>query len=328
MTAPRRLARFAWGVLAYNVLVVAWGAFVRATSSGAGCGRHWPLCNGQIVPHTGRIETFIEMTHRASSFIALLLVVALLVWTRRVMPVGHFTRKTAAFAMAFMLGEAILGAGLVLLELVAGDKSIARGVSIILHLGNTFLLMAALAMTAWWLTVPSTKPTLSTKPPRVAMGFLVLSLASVLLVASTGAIAALGDTLFPSHSLTESLAQDLGPMSHVFLRLRLLHPFFACASGVLVIATSRLLRAVRPESARVRSLSLGLTTLFCMQMAAGLLNVTLLAPVWMQLVHLTLADFTWLALVLSGVEMRWGLELTAVPSAQVTPSFGASAPVA
>ena len=311
MSAPpavsRQLSRFAWGVLAYNLIVIAWGAFVRATGSGAGCGRHWPLCNGEVIPHPQKVETLIEAGHRGTSGIALIAVVALLVWTFRAVPKGHVARKSAVLAMVSMLGEAILGAGLVLLELVAGDKSIARGFSIVLHLGNTFVLLAALTMTAWWLTMPLAEGARE-KLPRMATGFVLFAMTSVMIVAGAGAIAALGDTLFPSRSLREGLAQDLGPMSHVFLKLRLLHPFLACASGVVVIAASRIARAVRPASSRVRLASIALTLLFCLQMAAGLLNVSLLAPVWMQLVHLLFADFTWIALVIAAIEMRWGLE--------------------
>ncbi len=43
-------SRYAWGVLLWNVLVALWGAYVRATGSGAGCGSHWPTCNGEILP--------------------------------------------------------------------------------------------------------------------------------------------------------------------------------------------------------------------------------------------------------------------------------------
>ena len=71
------LARYAWLVLAYNVAVIGWGAYVRATGSGAGCGSHWPLCNGAVLPRAAEAATLIEFTHRVTSGIALLLVVAL-----------------------------------------------------------------------------------------------------------------------------------------------------------------------------------------------------------------------------------------------------------
>ena len=54
------LKRFAWGVLGYNLAVILWGAYVRATGSGAGCGSHWPLCNGTIVQPSPTTATLIE----------------------------------------------------------------------------------------------------------------------------------------------------------------------------------------------------------------------------------------------------------------------------
>src|SRR5919204_1627778 len=140
--------RFAWATLGYNVAVIAWGALVRATGSGAGCGRHWPMCNGQVVPRSPALETAVEFTHRATSGASLLLVAALVVWARRALPRGHAARRAAAFSGLFIVTEALLGAGLVLFGWVAKDASAGRGWAMALHLANTFLLLAALALTA------------------------------------------------------------------------------------------------------------------------------------------------------------------------------------
>src|SRR5512139_38143 len=142
--------RFAWGVLGYNLLVVAWGAFVRATGSGAGCGKHWPTCNGAIVPRAPAVETAIEFAHRATSGLALLSVLALLLWALRAFPRGHAARKASAWAMALMITEALVGAGLVLFGWVAKDTSPGRGWAMAVHLTNTFLLLAAIALAADW----------------------------------------------------------------------------------------------------------------------------------------------------------------------------------
>src|SRR5690242_12260676 len=112
------LARYAWSVLAYNVAVILWGAYVRATGSGAGCGEHWPLCNGQVLPRAPALATMIEYSHRLTSGVALLSVIVLLVWTYRVTPPGP-ARKAAALSAFFILTEAAVGAGLVLFQLVA-----------------------------------------------------------------------------------------------------------------------------------------------------------------------------------------------------------------
>src|SRR5436309_12547598 len=78
-----RLAAFAWFVVFYNVLVVLWGALVRATGSGAGCGNHWPLCNGQVLPVSPTAHTVVEFTHRMMTGGWTFLVIGLLVWTFR-----------------------------------------------------------------------------------------------------------------------------------------------------------------------------------------------------------------------------------------------------
>src|ERR1700722_9946712 len=150
-TAPRKgLPPFAWASLGTEILVVAWGAYVRATGSGAGCGRHWPTCNGEILPRAPRIETLIEMSHRLSSGGALIGTLVLFVWAVRVYPRGHRVRRGAGVTTLLMVAEALIGAALVLFELVAHDASMKRALSISLHLINTFLLLASTATTAWW----------------------------------------------------------------------------------------------------------------------------------------------------------------------------------
>ena len=151
----RKLGAFAWVTLVYNVTVILWGAYVRVTGSGAGCGNHWPLCNGEVIPRAQHIQTLIEFTHRVSSGIALLTVVGLWIWTRLAMPRKHPARYAGTAAVLLIINEALLGASLVLFQHVAQDKSIARAVSLSLHSANTMLLLAAIALTAFWTWKPS-----------------------------------------------------------------------------------------------------------------------------------------------------------------------------
>ena len=146
------MARAAWLVLVYNLAVIAWGAYVRASGSGAGCGAHWPLCDGRIIPRSLGLATLIEYSHRITSGLALISVVLLLVWVRRVCPPGHPARRGALMSLVFMLTEAAVGAGLVLFELVADNASMARALFMAVHLTNTFILVAWLTLTAWWLS--------------------------------------------------------------------------------------------------------------------------------------------------------------------------------
>ena len=113
-----RLARYCWFVLVYNLAVIAWGAYVRATGSGAGCGAHWPLCNGEIMIRPESVKQAIEFSHRVSSGLALVAVVAMVVWAWKITKPGEPVRLGAGLSLGFMLSEAALGAGLVLFGLV------------------------------------------------------------------------------------------------------------------------------------------------------------------------------------------------------------------
>lgn len=282
-----KFARFAWGVVAYNILVILWGAFVRATGSGAGCGSHWPLCNGVAVPRDPTAATVIEFTHRLTSGVALIAVVALAVWAFRLFPKGSWLRKGAVASVILILIEALLGAGLVLLEYVEMNKSVGRAVYLCAHLTNTLLLVGALTATAWLGSRPGQALRSGPERRRILAGLWL-----ALLVCITGAIAALGDTLYPAISLLQGVRDDFSSGSPALLRLRLFHPVFAAvAGGYLIWLASALLRKAGTAAGRA------LLTLVLVQLLAGLVNVLLLAPVWMQLLHLGLANLLWIALV-------------------------------
>ncbi|MBI5549087.1 MAG: COX15/CtaA family protein, partial [Deltaproteobacteria bacterium] len=217
----RSYSRFAWGVLAYNLAVISWGAYVRATGSGAGCGQHWPTCQGAVVPRSPSLETMVEYSHRLSSGLALLLTVALVAGAFRFFPKGHPARRGAVLSGGFMALEALLGAGLVLFGLVAKDTSLARGVVMPIHLVNTLLLLAAFALTAWWASGGADFKLRG----QGGLGLVLLvGLLGMLALGASGAITALGDTLFPASSLAEGWRQDVSPAAHFFLRVRILHP--------------------------------------------------------------------------------------------------------
>ncbi len=286
--------RFAWTVLGVNLAVVLWGAVVRATGSGAGCGRHWPTCNGQVVPRAPATETLIEFVHRSTSGIALLLVAVLVAWAVRSFPRGHAARKAAWVSLALMLTEALVGAGLVLFGWVAKDASPERGWVIAVHLTNTFLLLGALALTAEWSARPGG---LEVARRGALAGALAAALGMVLLAAVTGAIAALGDALFPATSFVQGFRDEAATGARVLLRLRLLHPFAALAAGAALVAVTRIALRERPED-RVRRLAMVVVGLVASEIAIGLANVLLLAPVFLQIIHLLVADALWLTLVL------------------------------
>lgn len=288
-----RFSVYSWGVLAYNIAVILWGAFVRATGSGAGCGAHWPTCNGDIIPRAPQIETIIEFVHRISSGLTLLLVAILVVWAWRIFSRGSLVRYASGAALFFVLVEAALGAGLVLFGWTADDDSVGRAIMMMVHLVNTFLLLGNLALTAVWTTWGT--------PGRLRVRarwewLLPLSLAGILVLGASGAITALGDTLFPAESLAEGMRAEFSGTAHFLLRLRVFHPLIAVLSGVLVYlaAKNSLSRAENPVAQRAAGLVIGL---FVLQLVLGGINVILLAPVWLQLVHLLVSNLIWIVQV-------------------------------
>src|SRR6204780_1097346 len=211
------LPRFAWWLLAYNVAVILWGAVVRATSSGAGCGDHWPLCNGVVLQSNPRLATLIELAHRLSSGLTLPAVLLLLLWTFRATVSGHLARIASIAAVVFTFNEALLGALLVLLRLTADNRSPARAVYLSLHLANTLLLLGALTLAAHFL---SRREGFDRRTVRFAhLPKVVTGLVAILAVGVTGTLAALSDTLFPATSIRAALAQDLSSGVNWLIRL-------------------------------------------------------------------------------------------------------------
>jgi cytochrome c oxidase assembly protein subunit 15 len=294
----RALVRFAWVVVAYNVLVILWGALVRATGSGAGCGNHWPLCNGQVIPLSPRVDTIIEFTHRCMTGGSTFLVIGLLVWTFRGTVKGQAARTLAVISMALLLNEAFLGALLVKLGYVTGNQSIGRVVLLSVHLSNTLLLLAALTLTATLLATGQTSRELRTGGAKKLWA--LLGLVATLVVGVSGSLAALGDTLFPASSLRAAIAQDFAAGSPWLLRLRGVHPASAVIAAVFVFWLVG--QARRAGAGRLAGLVLGLLGF---QFLLGLADVVLLAPVWMQIMHLLGADLYWVALVTLAAAVIW-----------------------
>ncbi len=331
-------------LLAYNLAVIVWGAYVRATGSGAGCGSHWPLCNGEVLPAGRPAATWIEYSHRLSSGLVLVLAAVLVAWAFRAVPRGHALLRWAAASFAFTLSEAAVGAGLVLLKLVAHDESVMRAVAISAHLLNTLLLLAALTLTAHaadalgggsalgaggkrggdavsGAPAGAMAPAGLAHPPQPWLIWaLALGMVATMVIAATGAVAALGDTLFPAASLREGLARDLSPASHFLLRLRGLHPLLAVTLGAFLLYLCQQAAAcgaaARRQANRLRLLVLG-------QWALGVVNLGLLAPLPLQLLHLLAADLVWISLVLLAVEILAGAPAVAADRPLV-PATGAA----
>ena len=310
----RALAAYAAAVLGFMILVILWGAVVRATGSGAGCGDRWPLCNGDFFPHHPRIATMIEFTHRSMSGICTVLVAALISWTFVTRPRGDRARKAVVWSGVLLVTEALLGAVLVLGGYVDRNTSDARVAVQCIHFTNTMLLLGALSLTWWWLREPSVTGNMSredTRSRRVAW----VALALTILTGATGSVAALADTLFPSPSLREGLAQDFAANAPLLVHMRWLHPAAAVLALVAAVVLCRHL-------SRCGALWIG--ALLALQIVLGMVDMVALAPVGLQVLHLLGADLFWIALVAACSELIFAekplhvaTEAAVIPSTQL-----------
>lgn len=297
MNAARRYHRLSVAVLAYTVFVILFGAWVRITGSGAGCGEHWPTCHGEVVPRSPSVATIIEFTHRTTSGLCLLAVLALLYTAVRAFPRGHAARLGALLAVVFTITEALIGAGLVRFGLVAKDDSIARAVVMALHLVNTSLLTGALALTTWSSGQRPAPPHPPGEPrPRVGL-WLGGAIVGLLLVGVSGAVTALGDTLYPVGGANE------GAGAHFLQRLRAFHPVIAVGVGLYVLFVAHTVASPQ-ASAAVRRWGGVVMLGVLVQVGAGVVNILLSAPGWLQVVHLLLGTGLWIAVVFLALAAR------------------------
>jgi heme A synthase len=283
-----RIARYAWFTLVFNMGVILLGALVRATGSGAGCGRSWPTCQGQVVPQLSG-STAVEYTHRAASGVAVVLVAILVIWVWRTVPGGEPARTGAMLSLISIVGEALIGAMIVLAEWVADDVSVARVIAVPMHLVNTLFLLASLTLTAFWL---SGGGRLSARSHPVVWRWVIVGGVSIVLLAATGAVTALADTLFPKSG---SGLADTGE-AHFLTDLRIVHPVLAVAAASIGWWVSGRVNGVRSRAGSALPLLVGL------MLISGSLNIVLGVPLWMQLLHLLLADTLWIAYVLASAQ--------------------------
>jgi heme A synthase len=295
----RRLGRLGYALLAYTVLVLLLGALVRVTGSGAGCGQHWPTCQGEVLHLPQSFETALEFSHRITS--GLVLVFGFwFAWLLRKLPAGHRSRQALWVGLSFTLLDALIGAVLVLGRLVGENTSPLRALMMPIHLVSTCGLTAGFVLSAFWAT--EAKATRATTTGRSERKALFAFLGAFVLVAAMGAVTALGDTLYPvsASSLAGRVGEDLGGTSHFLQQLRVVHPLLAVTFGLAVIFL--LPRVTRHAGALGQRFCTASVALALLELGLGVLNVMLSAPAWMQIVHLAAAVVLWLALVLTTAE--------------------------
>ena len=295
--SQRNFARFAWAVVAYNLAVILWGAYVRASFSGDGCGAHWPTCGGQFLPTAMATPRLIEFTHRMMTTLDCFATAALCIWAFRAFPKRHAVRRYTVYAVIFLVIEALLGAGLVLFRYVAHDASAGRPWSMSLHLTNTMLLMGAYTITAWLARREQSGMRLA-----AMSGKLKIAVLTIFVVSITGAIVALGDTLFPANSLANGVAQDFAANSSLLLKLRLMHPAVAILSAIYLLWVAFGAMQDREDGNPLRTAGMRVALMVFVQVMVGFANIYLLAPIGMQLAHLLIAEMLWIAVVLLACE--------------------------
>ena len=288
-----RFAQFSWFLVAYNILVIVWGALVRASKSGDGCGSHWPLCNGETIPVAATAKTLIEFSHRVTTGLDGILVVGLAAWAIVYFKNNKPIFYSALLSLFFVLTEGAIGAFLVKFELVADNISLNRAILMSFHLVNTLILLFFLTANSWFASSFNTL--------KIDIGRSILfgtSFLLVIIVGMSGAVSALGNTLFPGHKMSEALAQpEVSSLLKAFVWLQLAHPFLSILMSVYIIALAQRWRSALNN--QTTKLFANWTLAFvALQMFFGTLNLIFSAPIWMQLVHLFLALLLWVGLIL------------------------------
>ncbi len=287
--------KFAWFTLGYNVLVILWGVFLRASKSGDGCGQHWLTCHGEFIPSAPELKTVIEFSHRMTTGPAFLLVVVLLIWAFRRFGKGSAVRKAALASFAFIVAEVLIGGILVLTGNTAETLTAERPFLAIGHLINSFLLIASLTLAAWF---TGSQRTLNTNIERKAILLLAAAAVAILLVGTSGSVAALSSMLFPSATLTDGIAQDFSAGSNILLKLRVSHPILSVLTSVYLVFLAGWLSALSGREGTIRRSSTILTVIVITQVAFGSLTLLTMAPILMQVGHLLLADLLWISFIL------------------------------
>ena len=266
----------------YSILVVVWGAWVRISNSGDGCGESWPLCNNLILPDTSNVHTLIEFIHRVSTGTYGVLILVLVLWAFKIFKPKHPVRKITVFVLSLTILEALIGAMLVMFGLVGENTGFSRLTVMSLHQVVSVLLTGSIMRTYY-----TTK--LCTRPSPWVLVIKVL----FLLIVATGGITALSNTHFPSNSIIEGFLSDIDRSSHILLRIRVIHPIMAISFFVAILFMLKKLY----KNFEYRIYAKHLTLALSIGVLVGILTLITLSPTYMKLVHLVVAHAIWALVV-------------------------------
>lgn len=296
-----KFAKYAWFVLGYNLLVIIWGVFLRASLSGDGCGEHWLTCGGEVIPSAPQLKTQIEFFHRITSSLAGIFVIGLLISSivkkaKEKTEQSRLLVKMSVLSLIFIIIEGVVGGLLVLTGNTAANWTPTRPYWMAAHLINTFTLIAVLSLTAWFAS--GGKSFSFFKAERKVLLLLIIAILGIFIVGMSGSIAALSSMLYPSSSLAEGIAKDFSASSHYILRLRVFHPLLSVLLGLfLIFLAGWLKKQSNGDGSTIRWANI-LSILVLTQLISGIVTILTLAPIVMSLIHLFLADAVWIAFVL------------------------------
>jgi cytochrome c oxidase assembly protein subunit 15 len=292
----KKVNQYSWALVGYTFFVILWGAFVKISHSGDGCGKSWPLCQDNWIPTENSTPMWIEFTHRITSGVFGVFVFILVFYIFKNFKGNKYLKTLAATVGFFTITEALLGAALVLGGLVGKNDTVIRAIVMIFHLVNSLLLIGSITILAdssrHFLNSTVMNPFKSISRLTKFMIFLFL------VMACTGAVASLSTTLFPSESLLSGLIDDFSKESHFLIRLRIYHPLLATVIGVLLTFLTYQLSNQSQNTALQKRLQI-LSYLFFSGIFIGFITLFLLSPVVLKLLHLSWAYLIWIYLVLS-----------------------------
>lgn len=280
-----RSYRFSWGIVFYTVLVIAWGAWVRLSGSGAGCGDDWPRCNGAVLPTEASVQTIIEYSHRISTAVYGILILIQILLAHKSYAKGNRCRFWAWLTLLFTITEALIGRSLVKQGLVNQSADLLRLVVMPLHLINTSMLLLSCVMTAESFKFGGRRALQLSPQVKRRLGVVLAVLA---IIVTSGAIAALGSHLDPSTSLIAGFSKDMASESHLAVRLRGIHPMLAlAAAGALIVTLNSGISCALPIAPRwIRLFSVT----FFVTIGVGIVTLALLSPLWLKVTHLVMAN--------------------------------------
>ncbi len=267
--------RFLFYFWLYTILVILWGAWVRISHSGDGCGDHWPTCQGDLIPDFNEKKTWIEYAHRLMSG-SFGIIVIFIFFQLRKFSLSTRLQKINGLLVALMISEALIGALLVKGRLVTENDSILRLFVMAFHQLNSFLLTGVTYLIYLNLKAGPHVP-LQIRNKKYLLLFLLLPL--------TGAIASLSTTLFPTISLWQGLMEDFSSNHHLFIRLRILHPLIALGIGSFFIGWFYFKSEIK------------ISFYFLTAVFIGIITLLSLSPIYLKILHLAMAHFVWSMLV-------------------------------